>query len=214
PCGARRAHGLPGPSAGTEGRSFGGREPRIPVRPAGPPAHARTGRGLGHRRPRRLRGCGRAHALGRAAQAPVAGASVAVAGAAVAAGRTLRQPRPARHRAGQPHGPGAPGRGWRCAGHHPRRLCRATGAHAPAGAGRAGRSGGMSMPGATPTLSSAARALVLRDLRLLWRRRGDALQPALFAILVVMLFALAMGSERELLSRAAPGVLWVAVLLS
>src|SRR5690606_3928424 len=134
--------------------------------------------------------------------------------AAVAAGRTLCQPRPARHRAGQPHGPGAPGRGWRCAGHHPWRLCRATGAHAPAGAGRAGRGGGMSMPGATPTLSSAARALVLRDLRLLWRRRGDALQPALFAILVVVLFALAMGSERELLSRAAPGVLWVAVLLS
>jgi len=72
----------------------------------------------------------------------------------------------------------------------------------------------MSISSATPTLFSAARALVERDLRLLWRRRGDALQPALFAILVVVLFALAMGSERELLSRAAPGVLWVAVLLS
>ena len=68
-------------------------------------------------------------------------------------------------------------------------------------------------PGA-PGLATAARALVRRDLRLLWHRRGDALQPALFAILVVVLFALAMGSERELLSRAAPGVLWVAVLLS
>ena len=34
----------------------------------------------------------------------------------------------------------------------------------------------------------SARALVLRDLRLLWRRRGDALQPAVFALLVVMLF--------------------------
>jgi len=30
----------------------------------------------------------------------------------------------------------------------------------------------------------------------------------------VVLFALALGSERELLARAAPGVLWVAVLLS
>ena len=68
----------------------------------------------------------------------------------------------------------------------------------------------MNAPGGA-TLASAARALVVRDLRLLWRRRGDALQPALFAILVVVLFALAMGSERELLSRAAPGVLWVAV---
>src|SRR5690606_34807872 len=133
-------------------------------------------------------------------------------GAAVAARRTLRQPRPARHRAGQPHGPRAPGRRRRRAGHHPRRLRRATGAHAPAGAGRGGA--GMTPSPATPTLASAARALVVRDLRLLWRRRGDALQPALFAILVVVLFALAMGSERELLSRAAPGVLWVAVLLS
>jgi heme exporter protein B len=38
----------------------------------------------------------------------------------------------------------------------------------------------------------AARALVVRDLRLLWRRRGDALQPALFALLVIVLFALAL----------------------
>ena len=42
---------------------------------------------------------------------------------------------------------------------------------------------------------SAARAMVLRDLRLLWRRRGDALQPALFALLVLVLFALALGSD-------------------
>ncbi|TWG90130.1 heme exporter protein B [Luteimonas sp. J16] len=70
------------------------------------------------------------------------------------------------------------------------------------------------MSDGAPTLASAARALVVRDLRLLWRRRGDALQPALFAILVVVLFALALGSERDLLARAAPGVLWVAVLLS
>src|SRR5690606_11626911 len=100
-------------------------------------------------------------------------------------------------------------RGRRGPGHHPRRLCGAAGAHPAAGA----RPRGCGMNGA-PTLASAARALVVRDLRLLWRRRGDALQPALFAILVVVLFALAMGSERELLARAAPGVLWVAVLLS
>jgi uncharacterized membrane protein (GlpM family) len=36
----------------------------------------------------------------------------------------------------------------------------------------------------------AAKALMARDLLLLWRRRGDALQPALFARLVVVLFAL------------------------
>ncbi|MDQ2702271.1 MAG: heme exporter protein CcmB [Pseudomonadota bacterium] len=61
---------------------------------------------------------------------------------------------------------------------------------------------------------SAARALMLRDLRLLWRRRGDALQPALFALLVLVLFALALGSDPQLLSRVAGGALWVAVLLS
>ena len=61
---------------------------------------------------------------------------------------------------------------------------------------------------------AAARALAARDLRLLWRRRGDALQPALFAVLVVVLFTLALGNERATLAAVAPGVLWVAVLLS
>ena len=60
----------------------------------------------------------------------------------------------------------------------------------------------------------AARALLLRDLRLLWRRRGDALQPALFAVLVVTLFALALGGEADALAAVASAVLWLAVLLS
>jgi heme exporter protein B len=63
-------------------------------------------------------------------------------------------------------------------------------------------------------MASAARALVVRDLRLLWRRRGDALQPALFALLVVVLFALALGARREVLAANASAVLWVAVLLA
>ncbi len=61
---------------------------------------------------------------------------------------------------------------------------------------------------------AAARALLLRDLRLLWRRRGDALQPALFALLVVVLFALALGAEPQALAKVAPAVVWVAVLLA
>lgn len=60
----------------------------------------------------------------------------------------------------------------------------------------------------------AARALAARDLRLLWRRRGDALQPALFALLVLVLFALALGSDARLLARVGGGAIWVAVLLS
>lgn len=65
-----------------------------------------------------------------------------------------------------------------------------------------------------PSLLAAARALALRDLRLLWRRRGDALQPLLFALLVVVLFALALGGDRALLAKLAPAVLWVAALLA
>ncbi len=61
---------------------------------------------------------------------------------------------------------------------------------------------------------SAAKALLARDLRLLWRRRGDALQPAMFALLVVVLFALALGGEAQTLAKVAPAVLWLAVLLA
>lgn len=67
---------------------------------------------------------------------------------------------------------------------------------------------------ATPTLWASAQAQLLRDLRLVWRRRGDALQPLLFALMVVTLFPLALGSESPMLAKIAPGVLWVAVLLS
>ena len=63
-------------------------------------------------------------------------------------------------------------------------------------------------------IRQAAQALIARDLRLLWRRRGDAMQPALFALLVVVLFALGMGTERVQLARAAGAVLWLAVLLA
>ena len=63
-------------------------------------------------------------------------------------------------------------------------------------------------------MRQAAHALMTRDLRLLWARRGDALQPALFALLVVVLFALGLGTSPQALSKVAPAVLWVAVLLA
>ncbi|NUO77821.1 MAG: heme exporter protein CcmB [Lysobacter sp.] len=63
-------------------------------------------------------------------------------------------------------------------------------------------------------MAGAARALLARDLRLLWRRRGDALQPAMFALLVVVLFALALGGEAQALAKVAGAVLWLAVLLA
>jgi heme exporter protein B len=65
-----------------------------------------------------------------------------------------------------------------------------------------------------PSLWVAARAQAARDLRLVWRRRGDAAQPLLFALMVVALFPLALGADPAQLGRIAPGVLWVAVLLA
>ena len=69
----------------------------------------------------------------------------------------------------------------------------------------------MSLPGPQPSLLDAARALLARDLKLLWRRRGDAAQPILFALLVVALFALALGGNPDLLQRVAAAVLWLSV---
>jgi len=72
----------------------------------------------------------------------------------------------------------------------------------------------MIAPGTQPGLWQTARALLARDLRLVWRRRGDALQPVLFALLVVVLFALALGRDPTAMARVAAAVLWLAVLLA
>jgi heme exporter protein B len=61
---------------------------------------------------------------------------------------------------------------------------------------------------------AACRALLLRDFRLIWRRRGDALNPVLFALLVISLFPFALGPHPDILERIAPGVIWVALLLA
>lgn len=57
-------------------------------------------------------------------------------------------------------------------------------------------------------------AVLRRDALLVWRRRGDAAQPVLFAVLVVALFPLALGPEQPTLARIAPGIIWVAALLA
>ncbi len=67
---------------------------------------------------------------------------------------------------------------------------------------------------AGPSLAASASAQLQRDLRLVWRRRGDAVQPVFFAVLVLTLFPLALGPESPMLARVAPGVIWIAVLLA
>lgn len=61
---------------------------------------------------------------------------------------------------------------------------------------------------------AAMRALLQRDLRLALRRRADTLAALFFFVIVVSLFPLGVGPERELLRTMAPGVVWVAALLA
>ncbi|MFT5235261.1 MAG: heme exporter protein B [Shewanella sp.] len=56
--------------------------------------------------------------------------------------------------------------------------------------------------------------LLKRDLQISIRHKGDIFNPLLFFILVVTLFPLGIGPEPQVLSRVAPGVIWVAALLA
>ncbi len=53
-----------------------------------------------------------------------------------------------------------------------------------------------------------------RDITLALRRRTDVLTTLFFFIIVVSLFPLGVGSEREQLRMLGPGVVWVAALLA
>lgn len=56
--------------------------------------------------------------------------------------------------------------------------------------------------------------VVRRDLVLAMRRRADVLTTLIFFIMVVSLFPLGVGPEPDMLRKMAPGVVWVAALLS
>ena len=53
-----------------------------------------------------------------------------------------------------------------------------------------------------------------RDAKLAARSKGEVIQALAFFVIVVSLFPLAIGPESALLKRIAPGVVWVAALLS
>src|SRR5437588_7797373 len=61
---------------------------------------------------------------------------------------------------------------------------------------------------------AVARTLIARELLLAWRRRGDVASALLFFIIVASLFPLGVGAEPNQLRAIAPGVIWVAALLS
>ena len=61
---------------------------------------------------------------------------------------------------------------------------------------------------------SAFNLIIKRDLTIAFRHRDDIINPLLFFIIVVTLFPLGIGPESTTLSRIAPGIIWVAALLS
>jgi len=61
---------------------------------------------------------------------------------------------------------------------------------------------------------SAFAAIIARDVRLAFRRGGEAILTVMFFLIAVALFPLGVGPEPAVLARIAPGVLWVAALLA
>lgn len=61
---------------------------------------------------------------------------------------------------------------------------------------------------------SAFFATVRRDVLLALRRKSEVLTALFFFVIVISLFPLGIGPESALLKKIAPGVLWVAALLS
>jgi len=59
-----------------------------------------------------------------------------------------------------------------------------------------------------------ARTLIGRDLLLALRRKSDVATALLFFVIVASLFPLGIGAEPNQLRAVAPGVIWVAALLS
>lgn len=56
--------------------------------------------------------------------------------------------------------------------------------------------------------------LLLRELKIAFRRRADIINPLWFFLIIVTLFPLGIGPESTLLARIAPGIVWVAALLA
>lgn len=65
-----------------------------------------------------------------------------------------------------------------------------------------------------PSLWQGFTALLQRDLLIAFRQRSDLVNPLFFFIMVIALFPLGIGPEKSTLEKIAPGVIWIAALLS
>ena len=61
---------------------------------------------------------------------------------------------------------------------------------------------------------NALLAIIHRDLLLVMRRKSEVLTALFFFIVVTSLFPLGIGADATLLRKIAPGIIWVAALLS
>jgi heme exporter protein B len=61
---------------------------------------------------------------------------------------------------------------------------------------------------------NALLAIIHRDLLLVMRRKSEVLTALFFFVVVTSLFPLGIGADTALLRKIAPGVIWVAALLS
>jgi heme exporter protein B len=64
------------------------------------------------------------------------------------------------------------------------------------------------------TYGSVFKATLKRDMNLALRQPIDVVNPLFFYVLVIVLFPIGIGPEPNLLQRIAPGVIWIAALLS
>jgi heme exporter protein B len=66
----------------------------------------------------------------------------------------------------------------------------------------------------TPSMAQGFKAMLRRDLVVAFRQRSDLVNPLFFFIMVIALFPLGIGPEPSTLQKIAPGVIWIAALLS
>ena len=70
------------------------------------------------------------------------------------------------------------------------------------------------MSNPSPKLRFAFTGMLQRELLIAIRTPNDLVNPVLFFIITASLFAIGLGAQKELLTKAAVGIIWVAALLA
>lgn len=58
------------------------------------------------------------------------------------------------------------------------------------------------------------KMLIRKEWLMAVRRLHEVLQPIFFLLILITLFPIALGTDKQLLQKVAPGIIWIAVLLS